>query len=285
VGKKIRCKHCQQVFEITLHPAEQDIMDEALTDFTSATPDTPDTASVPSSEPAAVEAPAKAQQEQPNEREETAPKPERPATDNNKAAKESGQKSGKKINLQLLITIVLALTLILGGLGSYLYFYQPALFSDSDEQAAKTVIPHDLVKPAVAPDFKAQNAADHETENKAPASTGKSTTQANSGVKKISTITGDKDHPSQVCKDASADYWFRTRKLATVQLDVDTYMKLLQQNVDQAAEIRNLCPDRSLLGKITEAAKHDKQPKWIKSEISARIMHDASAQKTNSKQH
>jgi len=277
VGKKIRCKHCQQVFEITLHSGEQDIMDEALTDFTS---DTPDTASVPSSEPAAVEAPAKAQQDPPKEHEETAPKPEKPAADNNKEAKESSKKSGKKINLQLLITIVLALTLIIGALGAYLYFYQPELFSDSDEQAAKAVIPHDLVKPAVAPNFKSQD-----TENKPSTTDEKSTSSMDSGVKKSPTITGDKDHPSQVCKDASADYWFRTRKLATVQLDVDTYMKLLQQNVDQAAEIRNLCPDRSLLGKITEAAKHDKQPKWIKSEISARIMHDSNAQKANRKQH
>jgi len=169
------------------------------------------------------------------------------------------QPARKKLNLQLIISIVLGFTLICMSAGAYLYFYKPELFHAPEQQKPQPIIPHNLVNPMsihVAPSASEKTKPQADRKTRAQHATS-SPTGANPSL--------------QVCKDAAAEYWLRTRLLATTRLDSDIYVKLLNMNLAQADEIRRICKDKSLVGKISEAARTDKKPSWIKTEIESQL--------------
>jgi len=248
-GKKIRCKHCHHIFKIIIHDdnraAEQDDLLPAMAEENTTvtlekeTPAADDTAS-----PDEI-SDRKAQSENHNE-----PK------NNTTSVK-------KKFNIQLLISIMLAFALLTTATVAYLFFYRHELFEASKQQADKQIIPGPLIKP-LSITFPQQQP---ET---APAKAQPETYQNPPRSQKAKSLLEGPDDPSQACRDNSADYWIRTHLLATSPLDTATYMELLNQNLNQADEIRYLCKDRLLIARITEAAKSGQIPAWIKSEIQSR---------------
>jgi len=249
-GKKIRCKHCQQIFEIFIHDDQVCIEQE-------------NTASTASEEAATAN---------------IEKDPEAPAIDDDAAAlnstleqeeppdnkpKKNTAPVKKKLNIQLFISMALGVTLLAIATTAYLFFYHHDLFEPSKKQAEKAIIPHQLIKPVSIPFPQQKHTTASGKSKQKPA-------QPAPRVQKAKSLLDGPDNPSQVCKDSAADYWFRTRLLTTVQLDTATYMELLNQNLDQAEEIRRLCKDKLLIARIADAAKTEQIPAWISSEIKSR---------------
>jgi len=125
-GRKIRCKHCQQVFEIVIRrgePADAAGSPEHKAEEAVAAPEMGGAAAgaVPESGIGGSEAPDRDDGEL-----ETAP---------------------KKNRIQLLITIILSLLLIAAAGGAGLFFYKPELFRDVRKAHESSVIPTKLVDP------------------------------------------------------------------------------------------------------------------------------------------
>jgi len=276
-GKKIRCKHCSEGFEIQIQQASNSpapIAPEAV-------PEKPvvNTTNNAANE-ASIDEPTKSIQasvhEQPLQQKKEYKQEEKPA-EGKKPNAAVVKKTTKKLNIQLLITIVLLIVLIAGAIGAYLFFNKDSLFADSSNTHTKTIIPHDLIKPI---DIKLPAPG---VTKKTPSIEQKAVQQAK--AKPLEPVqkerpkampepmkkTSDKPPLSQVCKDISADYWVRSHTLATASMDTSTYMKLLNQNLEQANEIRKLCNDKRLIGKIAKAARENQKPTWIAAEISLRM--------------
>jgi len=259
VGKKIRCKHCSQGFEIQLQKL----------------PPTPQTSeSVPEEPIVKTEESISAStaHEQPLQQEQKEKQAEKKKP-NSAVAK----KVTKKLNIQLLITIVLLIVLIGGAIGAYLFFNKDNLFTDSATPKTESIIPHDLIKPidikSTAPKatkktpITKQNVS-HQSKPIVTAPVPKAPQQA---IPERVQQSSENIPLSQTCKDISADYWLRTHTLATVSMDTATYMKLLNQNLEQANAIRTVCKDKRLISKIAKAARVNQKPSWIESEIDLRI--------------
>ena len=256
VGKKIRCKHCQQVFEII-------ISDDHIRKEQQDMPSPPDQENIAIDADKPLEADTGNELAPPGE---TLEKEELPDS-NIEGSEENTGPAKKNYNIQLFISIFLGISLLAIVTGAYLFFYHNELFHPSQQQDKKDIIPQQLIKPINITFPKQKQAADsqktaqeqikHQPIQPAPPSKPKS-------------LLDGPDHPSQVCKDSSADYWFRTRLIATSKLDTTTYLELLNQNLDQANEIRRLCKDKSLLSRITESARSGQIPPWIKTEVTSR---------------
>jgi len=235
-GKKIRCKHCRQIFKILIYGDDVSAEQKDI-------PPPADNADLPNESPDQEKLP-----------------------DRNNEPEKKTEPVKKKFNIQLLISIVLAFLLLTTATAAYLFFYQHELFEPSKKQDAKHMIPGKLINPVniTFPQQKpAMDSGKSEQSEQNPDQT------AAHAQKPKSWLEGP-DNPSQVCKDSSADYWFRTRLLVTSPLDTATYMDLLNQNMDQADEIRRVCKGKLLIARITESAKTGQIPAWIKTEIQSR---------------
>lgn len=256
VGKKIRCKHCQQVFEII-------ISDDHIRKEQQEMPSPPDQENIAIDADKPIEA-APANESAPPD--ETLGKEELPDSNNENSEENTGPEK-KNYNIQLFISIFLGISLLATITGAYLFFYHNELFHPSQQQDKKDIIPQQLVKPINITFPKHKQTTD--SQKSAPEQIKHQPIQPAPPSKPKSLLDGP-DHPSQVCKDSSADYWFRTRLLATSQLDTTTYLELLNQNLDQADEIRRLCKDNTLIGRITQSARTGQIPPWIKTEVTYR---------------
>jgi len=232
-GKKIRCKYCRQIFKILIH-------DDDVSAEQKDIPPPADNADLPNEIPDKEKLP-----------------------DRNNEPEKKPEPGKKKFNIQLLISIVLAFLLLTTATFAYLFFYQHELFEPSKKQDTKHIIPNELIKPVNIAFPQQKPVMDSEKSALKP-------DQAAAHAQKPKSLLEGPDNPSQVCKNSSADYWFRTRLLATSPLDTATYMELLNQNMDQADEIRRLCKDKLLIARITESAKTGQIPAWIKTEIQSR---------------
>jgi len=165
------------------------------------------------------------------------------------------QPAKKKVDAQALTSMVLGVILICVSVGGYLFLNKPELFSTAKQAAPKPIIPHNLVNPMAAGPAISEQAKPSSTKRK--------------------NVAAQSAQALKICKGLSADYWVRTRLLATAKLDTNTYMALLNMNLEQAQEIRKLCKEKLLVAKLVEAARTNKKPQWIKSEIGARLQQDA----------
>jgi len=254
-GKKIRCKHCQQAFEII-------ISDDHVRGDQQDMPPPPDKENATIDAKKDHAAPAADQFVSPDE---TPEKEQQPDSDNKKS-KETATPVKKKVNVQLLISIFLGLALLATATGAYLFFYHNELFHPSQKQDNKHIIPQQLIKPVSIPFPQQKHTMDSEKSKQSKQNPAQSAPRH----QKPKSLLEGPDNPSQVCKDSAADYWFRTRLLTTSQLDTTSYLELLNMNLDQTAEIRRLCKDKPLIGRLTEAAKTGQVPTWIKTEIQSR---------------
>jgi len=248
-GKKIRCKHCRHIFKIIIHDdnhaVEQDDLLPAMAEENT-------TIAIEQETPAADDTAS------PDEISDRKARPE-----SHDEPKKNTAPVKKQFNIQLLISIMLAFALLTTATVAYLFFYHHELFEASKQQADKQIIPGPMIKPLNITFPKQQPAT-------APAKAAPETDQNHPHSQKAKSLLEGPDDPSQACRDNSADYWIRARLLATSPLDTATYMELLNQNLNQADEIRHLCKDRLLIARITEAAKSGQIPAWIKSEIHSR---------------
>jgi len=258
-GKHIRCKHCQQAFEIVIHDGNnsepQDIASPVSIAESTVEASTPSSSNSPLTEPLKID-------DQPEDT-----RPSNVEEQDKERNEEQTQPAKKKnVKLQFLISIILGLILICASLGTYLFFYNPellnktGLFNTTEQQQSTPIIPHNLVNPMTIH-------LSHPAQSKKTASP---------PAKQISpqhtaSVPAESNQPSQVCKDASADYWLRTHLLATAKLDTNTYIKLLDMNVKQAVEIRKLCKETTVISRISEAARKGKKPPWIRVEIDSHL--------------
>ena len=257
VGKKIRCKHCQQVFEII-------ISDDGISKDRQDIPSPPDKKNNTTDTEKPLETASANKSVSNNEN----PEEEVPHDSGNDEPEEKASPAKKKYKLQLFISIFLGIALLATITGAYLFLYHNELFHPSPQQDKKHIIPQQLVKPINITFAKHQQTT--EPKKTAPEPTKHKPVQPAPHISKPKSLLDGPYHPSQVCKDSSAEYWFRTRIIASSKLDTTTYLELVSQNMDQANEIRRLCKDKSLLGRITESAKSGQIPPWIKTEVTSR---------------
>lgn len=325
-GKKIRCKHCNQAFEIIVQsrseskapepeeisPAEQQSAEAVATGPKQIIPEQSDRSEPePVSRDASLESnPAKPVGEdlfdlssynsesyfdssevalnQESAKEVELPKTTEQATSERitiDAPEENAETDSKKeavktkplkkaLNVQLLFTIVLATTLLIAAIAAaYLFLAQPELLSTAPkEEAQKSIVIDELFKPL---DINIANPKPEPVIKEEPlptittklAETLPRAAMAPATIVKAEQVPAKIFNPSQVCKDVSAEYWVRSHTLATTNLDTTTYMKLLDQNLVQADEIRRACKDKTLVGSISKAARANKKLDWIIPEI------------------
>lgn len=293
IGKKIRCKHCKQIFEINIPtpseatPAQPEkvVVENKHTEATISktaegdallnlsTYKGEDENTFQSREPVAFEdsgiaeakekpAPFSLDQETADSDEET-DKSAKKATAKTKPAK-------KTLNIQLLITIVLATVLLIAAVAAYLFLTQPGLLSAVPKKTEKSIVTEKLFKPI---EIKIAEPKPEPVIRKEPVRFAAAKREAPMPKAAVQKPIKPKQKaakpfkPSQVCKDVSAEYWVRSNRLATASLDTATYMKLLDQNLVQADEIRGACKDKTLVGIISKAARTDNRLDWIKQEI------------------
>jgi len=233
-GKSIRCKSCKESFEITIF-------------------------STPSPQPSSEQSPEETADDTAKDTsEETSKKntqlPEGEQSANTEA--EQGQISDthtKKHTVQIVISAVLGLFLIV----ALAIYYQ---VSNSP-------------KPITTPQEKlASQTTDRQTEE---SSLGKETdNQQEKRDPKFQSFTHDPhqgpSNPSNECKQAATNHWFTDYMLTNGNIAGREYIHLLDESSRQTKEVRELCKDKYVASKITEAAKSGEIPTWIKAEIEAR---------------
>lgn len=244
LGKQIRCKHCQEPFRIVI----------------SGTPDRPPAAAAEHTRPTKPELPATPLPEDLRQDTQTPAIVETtsPSTDHNAPQavenKTHPVRMKKKLNTQFLIFVVLISILLCSGAGLFIYTRFPQWFGKNSDGPAH-LIPEELVKPMnvfpTAPSGKQPAESRHqETDNNADKS-----------------LLEGPEQPSQSCKELAAGMWIRLHLLATTKLDTQLYMQLMDQGIEQPAELRKLCKDRFLASRITDAAKQELIPDWISHEV------------------
>ena len=306
-GKKIRCKHCAKTFEIKIQNPADITATQARADEPIVPLDSQLKSKNPEAQQSEFEQPASEQFEskEPESKEPESKEPEvekielekntitaslegsdepnlslseqglkakgKPQDEppSSKKASKTNNSGKKKLNVQLLITILLAVILLVIALGGLLFFNKIDLFGSSAEEAVQSIIPQELIKP-IKFDLAALK----------PAAVSKKTAKKDVRMveEKVEKIILEQEQTPvakhalpQVCKDISADYWVRSHRLATARMDTATYMKLLDENLQQAAEIRKLCKDKSLIGHLAHAARSASKPAWIEHEINVRM--------------
>ena len=316
VGKRIRCKHCTQAFEIIIQQASQaeaspppasapkiETVETPQNKASQAEPKLPESiqSGVTQPEPdqfesrqphiekeaddgliKLVEADKRASEDakQPSQKtpfsqptEQTSDLPD----SDKKAVKKTASKtaSTKKIDLQLLITIILIVTLIIATIGAYFFLTKEKVNDTPAKQEIRDIIPMEIIKPLEIKEppkqVKQQSSKTvEETVQIAQIIEKKERPIEPPKVSKKQAPKPIMTYPkTQACKSVSASYWIRTNTLATTSMDTATYMKLLNQNLEQANEIRKLCKDKTLIGKIAKAARTDNKPEWIQQEINS----------------
>lgn len=265
-GKRINCKHCKKTFIIFI----QEKISQNLQHKIDEQQRVKEVQQQQHIEPEIKEKPAETQKEPASEQ-------KKPASGGKKKRRVTKKSAKKPLNIQMVILVILGTLLIAGTSGAYLYFYNQELFKQLAEQpqvepesGIKPFDPFDRrIKPDSAAEPQAQpSPAEHEaaqpesSAQEAPASVEEST--------KPAAATDGPLNPSQVCRDAAADYWIRTNMIANATLTNEAYVKLLNQGITLTDEVRTRCKERTLVGRLAESARSEEVPEWIKKEIIAR---------------
>jgi len=271
VGKQIRCKHCQATFSIIIQhtTGKEEVQEQQTVEASSSVVKT-----VVAAQPEVTKVP------------DANEKPPHEDISPTKPVKKKA--SGKKpLNLQLIITIVLAVILIIGSIAAYLFINNPELFNPPAKKESSHII--EPVIPAIdpfampiIPALKSEQAAEQ-------AAASPPVDQNDSGV--VTTAIepamatannqpeGTVHTATQACKDAAAKHWVRTYKLAHTRLSGEAYYTLFDEGVKQTDELRTLCKDNSLVASLTTAANEKIIPEWIRLETQALMDIEAARQK------
>lgn len=279
VGKRIRCKHCQETFAIFIQ--------EGISASAQKKIDAQQEVHVES------DVQVSQQEEHPSVQVDTE-KGEKKAKKPAKKTKSRKKSAKKPINMQLIIMLILGTALITASVAAYIFYYHPELLQSEEESQIN------IQKPVTVPAFTSVDpfAGKIETAEQEKESIDQGVEQAAPAIeaapKQITTdskpekpaprsLRDGPENPSQVCKDAAADYWIRTSMIANSMLTNEAYHKLLRQGLSQTKEIRKHCKHRELVAVLAEAAKKEDVPEWIEAEIISRTSGDTEPAKPTSK--
>jgi len=259
VGKKIQCKKCQQPFIIVITGRVEHSLDTSAAD-----------------KPEQDEQPEKQQgiqAEQPNSEQPTASEdqPSSVVIDDTETERLPPVQLKRRLNTQFIALILLLITLFGLAVGLIIYFQFPQ-WLDSKQQP-DTVTSAALINPIDTSPGVLVNPINLFSGPPEPDSNVKQQKEqppVDDSAGRDKPMLEGPDQPSQVCRDAAADFWIRIHVMSSAEIDTRTYMQLLDQGLDQPAEIRNLCHDRFLPTRLTESAMQDKTPDWISAEVEAR---------------
>ncbi len=84
------------------------------------------------------------------------------------------------------------------------------------------------------------------------------------------TIDDAPDNPSDDCKLAATDQWFIDYMITHGTLSGTEYVRMLDESSGKTEEVRNACKSKYLASKIADAARQGIKPEWIRAEIDAR---------------
>ena len=268
-GKRIRCKHCQNTFIIFIQEKISPEVQKQL----DAQREARRLEEQQHLEPQILEAPEERAEEKPKEPVKELKQKRKGGKKKRKATKKTAK---KPLNIQMVILIILATLLVAGASGTYLYFYNPELFEVKSEQmpAEATIKPFDpfakKIKPEAAEIDQASPAEQNREPEDAKLSNSSEASSETAKKPKQKAATDGPDNPSQVCRDAAADYWIRTNMIANAMLTNEAYMKLLSQGISLTDEVRTRCKEKALVGRLADSARSEDLPEWIKKEVVAR---------------
>ncbi|MDX8404153.1 MAG: zinc-ribbon domain-containing protein [Mariprofundaceae bacterium] len=240
-GKTIRCKGCQESFEITIF-------------------------STPSSQPSSEEGHKITEKEQPAAAEKKSGR---------KVQKSSGRKSHKKL-FQVIITSVLGVVLTIALVVAYQFLDNPLPIESA--QTEKKQPENRELKEEQAEPKKTKPLVEGKKEQFAEAfrndETSNSSEKANSELKTSKALTDGKYqgpvNPTDQCKQAAINQWFTDYMITNGSMTGKEYISLLDESSSQTEEVLKLCKDKYLASRITEAAKLGKSPEWIRAGIEMR---------------
>jgi len=164
----------------------------------------------------------------------------------------------KQLNTQFIILLVLLFSLFIAFIGLFIYIKFPQ-WLESKTQPTDTVASHQFIKPIRIFPAKPPKPVNNVTRK------AQKPVDTNSGRDK--TMLEGPDQASQDCRDTAAAFWIRIHVMSTSRIDTKTYMQLLDQGLNQPAQIRDLCHDRFLVARLTEAATQSQIPQWISHEV------------------
>ncbi len=232
-GKSIRCKSCKESFEITIFstPSPQ-----------ASSEQTPEETANDTAKGTSKETPEKNVQP---------PKGEQSASI--EAEQDQISDTHKRHTIQIIISAVLGLFLIVALVIFYQVSNSPKLAKNPQEKPASQTTNRQIE----------ENSLEKETEN-----------QQEKRDPKFQSFTHDPhqgpSNPSYKCKQVATNHWFTDYMLTNGNITGREYIHLLDESSRQTKEVRELCKDKYVASKITEAAKSGEIPAWIKAEIEAR---------------
>ncbi|MES0371874.1 MAG: MJ0042-type zinc finger domain-containing protein [Mariprofundaceae bacterium] len=262
-GKTIRCKGCEEPFEITVF-------------------------STPSAQPSAEES---------SETTEKEPSTAAEKSIEEKSEKKTQKSSGIKVNkktIQIVITSTLAVALIAALVVAYQFLDNPLPIEASQTESSQTEVSQTEVAPQresktpekrqpeeKEPEKEAENIkSPAEEKDGLPSESAESVEEANQPEEEspdlaasVAVNAGDyhgPSNPSDECKQAATNQWFTDYMITNGSISGKEYIRLLDESSNQTEEVLKLCKDKYLASRITEAAKLGKSPDWISSEIEAR---------------
>lgn len=242
-GKTIRCKGCQESFEITIF-------------FT------------PSSE----------ESSETTEKEQSTPTEESVEKKSEKEVQKSpGRKSSKNL-FQIIIASILGIALIAALVIAYQFLSNPLPIESSQTQAEKKQPENEQPEEEQTETKKIKPPAEEKkerlTETPRNDETGDQPEEASPELATADSLTGDKyqgpSNPSDECKQAATDQWFTDYMITNGSITGKEYIRLLDESSGQTEKVLKLCKDKYLASRITDAARLGKSPEWIKDEIEAR---------------
>lgn len=305
-GKSIRCKSCQESFEITIFS----------TPVAPSEVENPE--SKPSNTPSSEAKPTDQSDGETSETEEDKAEEEPNAS----VKKEPEQKN----IIQIAVTLILGLALIAGLIFAYQLSQTPQRPKVEPPRVAEPVVREPVVTPATPqPEMKQEKSAPlpessgkstspetggddelakelseatasaspepteeampdkliAETPSSDPAITDSTATEPSATKTKASeeiasrTVTenalaGAPENPSDACKLAATDQWFIDYMITHGSLSGSEYIRMLDESSSKTEKVRTACNDKYLSSKITDAARQDIKPEWIRTEINAR---------------
>lgn len=273
-GKTIRCKGCNESFEITI--------------FSTPTPE-------PSSDSSTEESSGTTEKAQPASTDKNVEK-----KSGKKAQKSAGSKINKK-TLQIIITSTLAVALIAALAVAYQFLDKPLPIEASQTEIPETeVVPQREMRPAAIKQPEEKQPEEKQPEEKQPEQESEAEkTQPQPEEKNAqpseppedeemasepeeaspepttsNSFAGDKFHgpsnPSDECKQAATNQWFTDYMITNGSMSGKEYVRLLDESSSQTEEVLKLCKDKYLASRITDAARLGKSPDWISDDIDAR---------------
>lgn len=265
-GKAIRCKGCQESFEIAIYSTPEPEKSESETKSETST---------------------EANGAEPNREQDEADVIESGAIEEQQSSEEEPEKKdepAKKQSFQMIYTVVLGVILLIALTAAALFQFMPELFDNRSIEKAqqKTVENKSVVSKKIAPPTLPTT----EPMKKEPATgitkettDGKATAKPETPPTVSRASSQDPINASDDCKQAATEQWFTDYMMTHGNISGNEYIRMLDESSSHTERVRVLCKDKYLASRISEAAAEGEKPAWIEADINARTgsQYDGSA--------